>query len=240
MLTPSILAVVVARSGSKGVPDKNSRPFNGRSLVAWSIHEALQVPAIDRLMVSTDCRQIAAIAQDAGADVPFLRPAALADDNAHLQQVLLHVLTELRQQEDVHYDYILLLQPTSPLRTAQHIGQALDYYFSQRQSPTDTLISVKTVSPKMGWVMQADATGHVTFCLPQAQHGVQRQQLPTLYLPNGAIYFSPTAGLVEYFFYAPHTLYYVMTEHDSIDIDTPEEFAEAEVRHKQHQARRRV
>lgn len=116
-----VLALIPARGGSRRLPGKNVMPFKGRPLIAWSVAAALGAPSVDRVVVSTDDEDIANAARDAGAEVPFLRPIALSDDAATSVDVALHALETLGEGADI----LLLLQPTSPLRTADDIETGL-------------------------------------------------------------------------------------------------------------------
>jgi N-acylneuraminate cytidylyltransferase/CMP-N,N'-diacetyllegionaminic acid synthase len=125
-----IIALVPARGGSKGLPGKNVLPLLGKPLIAWTIEQAKACSYIDRVMVTTDDDGIAAAAREFGADVPFKRPAHLATDAAKSLDVVLHALDWLEAHGD-RYDLLVLLQPTSPLRTAGDIGGALDLFISK-------------------------------------------------------------------------------------------------------------
>ena len=176
----SVIAVVCARAGSKGLPGKNTRLFAGRPLIEWTIKAGLLSHYVDKVIVSTDSQQIADIAKQAGAEVPFLRPTTLAADDTPLSEVLVHCASWL--QDSVHaVDYILLLQPTSPLRVAKDIDLAIDYYFDVRKTNEDTLISVKRCSSKMGWLMQANDNGYIEHCFPQNRSTKQRQAFSEYY-----------------------------------------------------------
>ena len=113
-----ILAIIPARGGSKGLPGKNMKEICGRPLVAWSIEQAKDFKHIHRIVVSTDDDQIAKIANEYGAEVPFMRPVELANDTASTIDVIFDALNWLKRYENYQPEYILLLQPTSPLRTA--------------------------------------------------------------------------------------------------------------------------
>ena len=117
--SPSVLAVITARGGSKGVPGKNLRPLAGKPLLSWTVEAALCAKCVTRTIVSTDAPEIADVAVKAGAEAPFLRPAELASDTASSADVVVHAL-----EQCPGYDYVLLLQPTSPLRTADDIDAA--------------------------------------------------------------------------------------------------------------------
>ncbi len=125
-----ILAFIGARSGSKGLPGKNIIPFQGKPLIQWTIDAAFKSKFIDRVIVSTDCEDIQSIALKCGADAPFLRPKNLSSDDAKLQDAILHGIDWISEHESRMYNTVLSLQPTSPLRTARHIDDAIAFYFS--------------------------------------------------------------------------------------------------------------
>lgn len=224
----SLLAFIPARGGSKGLPNKNILECAGKPLIAWTIEAARAVSAIDEVFVSTDTEQIAAVALSAGASVPFLRPAELATDSASLMDALSHAWAALRDIQGKPYDYVVVLQPTSPLRTTQHLAAALDYYFAHRQSENDTLASVYPVPAKFGWLMQkaAEPDGYINFCFDVRSGNAQRQSLKPYYMPNGAIFVVRGAAL-EDGLYTERTVPFVMDPADSVDIDTGAEFDQA-------------
>ena len=223
----SILAIVPARGGSKGLPGKNIMPLAGQPMINWTIQAGRDSSYIDRIIVSTDCQEIAGIAQNAGADAPFLRPSALASDDATMEEVVTHCLEWLVTNEAQHYEFLLLLQPTSPLRITNDIDDAIAYYFENRMSVETGLISVVDLDPRFGWLMSLNQQQQVDFCIKE-NCSRTRQDLPSYFLPNGALYLAPTAELVEHFFYLPEMLHYVMPENKSVDIDNIDDFNHAE------------
>lgn len=223
----SLLALIPARGGSKGLPNKNILQCAGKPLIEWTIAAARAVPEIDEVLVSTDSEEIAAVARRAGAAVPFLRPSELATDGASLLDAVLHAWRRHLRNESP-YAYVIVLQPTSPLRTASHIRAALDHYFRDRRSEHDTLASVYEVDRKFGWLMQVDdASGYLRFSLDVRTGNPQRQGLGRLYLPNGAI-FVVCGQALEHGFYGRNTLPFVMSATDSIDIDSLDDMKRAE------------
>ena len=122
----SIMAVITARGGSKGVPRKNIRDLSGKPLIAWSIEAAKNSGYIDRIIVSTEDTEIRDISLEYGAEVPFLRPKELAEDNSSSVDTVLHVIEKLEKDYNYTPDYILLLQPTSPLRNEVHIDDSIE------------------------------------------------------------------------------------------------------------------
>lgn len=223
----SLLAFIPARGGSKGLANKNILPCAGRPLIEWTIAAARAASAIDDVLVSTDSEQIAAVARRAGGAVPFLRPSELSTDDSSLFDAVNHAWRRhLRNGQ--HYDYVVVLQPTSPLRSTDHISAAIDYYFRNRKTEHDTLASVYEVDRKFGWLMQVtEATGYVGFCFDMRTDNPQRQKLGTHYLPNGAIFIVRGEAL-ERGPYGRNTLPFVMPAADSIDIDTLDDLKRAE------------
>jgi CMP-N,N'-diacetyllegionaminic acid synthase len=132
------LAIIPARGGSKGVPGKNIRAIGGLPLIAWSIRQALAVPAITHTVVSTDSEEIAAVARTHGAEVPFLRPAELAQDTTATEPVMLHAL-DWAERDGVNVDAVILLQPTSPLRLPATLASAIARF---EQEGADSLLGV--------------------------------------------------------------------------------------------------
>jgi CMP-N,N'-diacetyllegionaminic acid synthase len=208
----STLAIIPARGGSKGLPGKNVIDFCGKPLIAWTIEAAKDSRYVDRVVVSTDDPKIAAVSRQYGADVPFERPPHLASDTASSYDVVLHVLDQLSD-----YDLILLLQPTSPLRTAVHIDEALELLVSRA---ADNCISVVAVSENPHWMVVLDDQLRIKKFLATEAPVQRRQDLPPLYLPNGAIYISrktvlKTSGTLIH----DGAVAYPMAASVSIDID---------------------
>ena len=224
----SLLALIPARGGSKGLPNKNILPCAGRPLIAWTIKAALESGVMSDVVVSTDSVEIAKVAQEAGASVPFLRPAHLSTDEAGMLDVLNHAWENLLNEQGQRYQYIVLLQPTSPMRGSAHIRAAVEFYFARRKAPDDTLASVYPVNRKYGWMMHVpDEDGYVRFCLNVDLTNPQRQKLGDYYLPNGAIFIARGDSLSKGL-YRESTLPFIMVEADSLDVDTREDFNLAE------------
>ena len=221
----SLLAVIPARGGSKGLPNKNVLDCAGKPLIEWTISAALGANAIDDVLVATDADDIAATSRRVGASVPFLRPAELAGDDSSMLDVVRHAWETHADANGRRFDYIVLLQPTSPLRTSAHIDGAVEIYFKNRRSDDDTLASVYPVGQKHGWLMQTEGD-YVRFCMDVRSSNPQRQKLKPYYLPNGAIFIIRGGDFAEGF-YRHKTLPFVMDASDSIDIDTYEDFKNA-------------
>lgn len=215
----SVLAIIPARGGSKGLPGKNILPLHGKPLIAWTIEAALQSKYVDRSIVSTDDQDIMNTAIAHGGEVPFLRPAELSSDTASSLSVVRHATQLIRP-----YDIIVLLQPTSPLRTASHIDEALRLFMA---TSSDSCISVTPVTEHPQWMFDIDAHGRLhPFVKEPPVH--RRQDLKKLHRPNGAIYIIKESLLpyVESLL-TDNTVAYCMEAVHSIDIDDAQDLASA-------------
>lgn len=212
-----ILAIIPARSGSKGITDKNIQLLGGHPLIEYSI-EAARAAAIDRIIVSTDSATIATIATSLGAEAPFLRPPELAQDDTPGIDPILHAVEWLRDHEHYQPQLVCCLQPTSPLRTAADINAALTVAEEKR---ADAVVSVTATHEHPAWMKCVDADGRVSDFLPAATPVTRRQDLPRVFALNGAIYLGRTDVLVRRrTWYTDRTYAYVMPRERSIDIDT--------------------
>ncbi|SEA44335.1 cytidylyltransferase domain-containing protein [Alkalimonas amylolytica] len=221
-----VLAIVPARSGSLQLPDKNIRPFHGKPLMAWSIEAALTSGVVDSVVVSTDSPDYAAIACQYGAEVPFLRPKDLSGSDAGLMAALQYTVQQLALLGR-HFDWVLCLQPTSPLRTASHIKDAVQQ-FAALEDPNKSMASVYPVDAKYRWLLRTSEEGRLQFLDNGLnQQGVYaRQHNGAVYMPNGAIFIMQTNKLVAQ--YTENTYPFLMDEASSADIDTLDEFIQAE------------
>ncbi len=211
-----VLAIIPARGGSKGVPRKNIRAVAGKPLIAWTIEAARAAKSIGRIVVSTDDEEIALVARQWSAEV-IMRPADLASDTAATLPVLQHVVVSLAA-ESYRPDAVVTLQPTSPLRTAKHIEQALAQF--SNDASADSLVSCVRVPhifhPKS--VMRIAPDGYLQSYLDQMQPH-QRQAKDEVWARNGAaIYITRTERLADYVF-GGRLLPYPMPLEDSLDID---------------------
>ncbi|MEI8305742.1 MAG: acylneuraminate cytidylyltransferase family protein [Chloroflexales bacterium] len=218
-MTNHVLAVITARGGSKGIPGKNIADLAGKPLIAWTIEAALRSKAVSRVIVSTDDAEIAAISRQWGAEVPFLRPALLASDTSPHLPVLLHALAWIDEHDSQRYDYILLLQPTSPLRATDDIEHAVQI---ARDRHADSVVSVYPAHPHPLLARRITDDGHLEEFAPRTEGYLARQGLPPAYMLNGAIYLVRREVLVDrQSFYTDRTFAYVMPQERSLDIDTP-------------------
>ena len=227
---PRILPVITARGGSKGVPYKNLRTLGGRPLIAWSIATALALGnRLHRVVVSTDDPEIAAAARAHGADVPFLRPAELATDEARSLPVLQHATSVIEARDGVCFDWVLLLQPTTPLRTTADLASCLDL---AQVGDCDSVISVTRLHSHPVFAKIIDEAGYLQpFSLPEPE-GLRRQDAqPPTYIRNGAVYLTRRDILMnENSIWGQRIRAYEMPEERSVNIDTETDFLIAAAR----------
>jgi CMP-N,N'-diacetyllegionaminic acid synthase len=217
-LTIRCLAIVPARGGSKGLPRKNLLPLLGRPLIAHTIEAARAASSIQRIVVSTESPEIAEISRQCGAEVPFLRPSELAGDDTPTLPVLQHVLVELEATEGFAPEIIVLLQPTSPLRRAEDINNAVALL---ERSRADSVVSVCAAEHHPAWMRRLEDDRVLPF-LENGPEYTRRQDMPPAYRLNGAIYVSRRRILVEENrILGRDTRGLVMDTESSVDIDTP-------------------
>jgi len=223
----SILAVIPARGGSKGLPRKNVLPLAGKPLIAWSIELALMADAISRVVVTTDDAEIAQVARDYGAEVPFIRPPELASDQASGTDVLIHALRESERIYNEEYKWVLLLQPTSPLRSLEDIQDAIHLSLDDQ---VDAVIGIKEVSEFPQWMKRQNQNGDIVDYLDGVAKVANRQELDVPYIVNGAIYLIRASMLKESGdFYSGVTKGFRMPKDRSVDIDDELDFMMAEL-----------
>lgn len=209
-----ILAITPARGGSKGIPRKNIKQLAGKPLIAWTIEAALQAQGIDRVIVSTEDEEIGSVAKQYGAEVPFMRPLALAQDDTPGIAPVLHAIEQLPD-----YDWVLLLQPTSPLRSTGDIEGIIQFC---RDEGAPSAVSVTEVSKHPFWMYQRDDRKRLQPLIPNRQEIARRQDLPSTYALNGALYLARRDWLIDnQGFIGPETLGYVMPKERSVDLDSP-------------------
>jgi CMP-N,N'-diacetyllegionaminic acid synthase len=222
----TILGLIPARGGSKGLPKKNVLPLSGKPLIAWTIEQAKSSKYIDKIVVSTDDNEIAEIARKYGAHIPFLRPAAIATDSAKTMDAILHAIDWLGNMKE-SYDLLIVLQPTSPLRNSGDIDNAVELLFSKKAK---TIVSVCEVEhhPYLSNVLPGDNCLK-DFLRPEAINR-NRQELPPYYRLNGAIYLSYCEHLLkEKNFFGVESYAYVMPKERSIDINDKIDFRLSEL-----------
>lgn len=212
----SLLGIVPARGGSKGIPQKNLYLLNGKPLIAHTITEALASQYIERLVISTEDPEIAETAKKYGCEAPFLRPMELAQDDTDIVPVISHALKTVSRQ-NYNPEAIILLQPTSPLRKTKHIDEAIELFFTGKG---DSLVSVCKIKNSPYWMFTQQGA-HLTPFWDSPLNKTRRQLLPILYRPNGAIYISTDQLILERkTILGEKIIPYLMDEKSSVDIDT--------------------
>lgn len=181
-----LLAVIPARGGSKGLPGKNVRPLLDRPLIGHSIALAALCPEIDRAIVSTDSEEIAEVARSLGGDVPFLRPAELAQDRTPMMPVLQHALREIEAQEGRQYRGLLLLDPTSPCRLPEEVAAAASR--AEREDVVDGVIAVSRPEFSPFWHCMVPEGDLIKPLFDEAASHARRQELPPVFRINGLLY----------------------------------------------------
>ena len=224
------IGVIAARGGSKGFPGKNLRLLAGKPLIVHSILAAQTSRFLNEFLVSTDDPAIAEVARTAGARVPFLRPAELATDEISIWPAVLHAAEQWERMAGRRADAVVLLQPTTPLRTGEDIDACLARFL---ETDADICVSVTAAhdSPYFNMVEPVpDAEGLFRPCSPVMLDHARRQEAPPVYALNGAVYVIRRSVLatLENQFRVPRFTVYEMPRVRSVDIDEPEDLALAE------------
>lgn len=218
------LFLIMARGGSKGIPDKNIKLLNGKPMILYSIDHARFFAKDDNICVSTDSLKIKKVVEEYGLEVPFLRPDILSTDTADSYDVILHAL-DFYKKMGISYETVFVLQPTSPLRKIEHMQSAMDLYASD----LDMVVSVKVADANPYYnLFEENYSGFLY--KSKASSYKRRQDCPLVYQYNGAIYIINVASLLK-----THTSNFkkikkiVMDDTSSIDIDKPIDFVLAEI-----------
>lgn len=213
-----ILAIIPARGGSRGIPHKNIRNFAGKPLIAHSIEVAIAAPSVHRTVVSTDDVAIAESAKKYGAEVPFLRPAELAGDSSQVVDAVIHLLESLKRTEKYEPTHVMLLQPTSPLRTSDDIEKAVALL---RERNADSLVSVCRSENLLFTKGEDDVLHALT-----GQQSANRQEVPTCYRLDGSmIYLTQTEMLLAArSFLSGKLVGYEIERWRAVDLDEPQDF----------------
>lgn len=222
----SIVAVIPARGGSKGIHRKNLVQIAGRPLIYYSIEASRNAASVDRVLISTDDSEIADVARELGAEVPFLRPRELAGDASPMLGVMQHALHWLVADGEP-VEAILLLQPTSPLRTVEHIDSAINLF---KSSDASSVVSVVEVPHRFHPESVMKLTPHQTLAPFHGESAGQarRQDKPTIYARNGpSVLVCHRETLIRGELYGNRCIPFLMRDEESLDIDTPEDLLQA-------------
>lgn len=185
MYKTNILGVIPARGGSKGIPHKNLYPLNGKPLIAYTIEAASKAKLITKFIVSTDSEEIAEVAIKYGVEVPFIRPAELATDNALAIDVMKHAILEMEKLDGVSYDYFVMLQPTTPLRMSEDIDRVVDKLLN---TGCDTVITMVDVGANHPARMYRIVNDRLEGIMNEGIALRPRQELPPVYIRSGDVY----------------------------------------------------
>ncbi len=219
------IAIIPARSGSKGLKDKNILPLCGKPLMAYTIECAIDSGAFEKVFVSTDSEQYAQIAQHYGADVSFLRSEANSSDIADSWEVVREVIMRFEEKKK-YYDEIMLLQVTSPLRIKEDILGAIQVMSDKN---ANAVISLTETDHSPLWCNILPEDGSMDDFENKRYAGMPRQQLPVFYRYNGAIYLLKRSELCRENMFLSGCYAYIMPRERSIDIDTEFDFKIAEL-----------
>jgi len=211
-----VLGLLTARGGSKSLPRKNILSAGGKPLLAWSIEAAQQSKYIDRLVLSSDNEEIISVGKSYGCDVPFIRPDFLASDEASSYDVAIHALESIEEQ----FDILVLLQPTSPLRTEQDIDNCIDL-----STKTGSCVSIVESSKSPYWMYRVYEKDRMEPILNSEKAILRRQDSPKIYMLNGAVYAVNCQWLYKNgAFIGDQTVPYIMPYDRSLDIDNEQDF----------------
>lgn len=211
------IAIIPARSGSKGLPDKNILNLNGQPLIYYTIKAAIDSLCFDAVMVSTDSKKYAEIAKECGAEVPFLRSQKLSSDTAGSWDVVREVLSKYENMGKT-FEYVALLQPTSPLRNANDIREAFE---KLAYNETGSVVSITPVEHPVQWCFTLPDNYSMLEYANSPYNKIRRQDLEMYYRINGAIYLVDAVKIMnkDYNFYRDNCYAYMMPNERSIDID---------------------
>ncbi len=218
----TVLAIIPARGGSKGVPRKNIKNVAGKPLIAWTIEEAKKSKYIDRLVLSSEDEEIIAVAETWGCEAPFVRSPELAQDDTPGVEPVLHAVKMLPG-----YDYVVLLQPTSPLRSAEDIDGCIEQCITRQ---VNTCVSVTEPDKSPYWMYELEGDGRLAPVITTDKAYLRRQDLPKVYVLNGAVYVTKCDWLlINKTLVTAETIAYLMPKERSLDIDGELDFVLLEV-----------
>ena len=224
----SVLGLIPARGGSKGIPRKNVRPLGGKPLLQYTADAALASRRLTHVVLSTDDEEIARVGRACGLDVPFMRPAELADDSTPTLPVVHHALRWFASRGRI-FDAVCLLQPTNPLRRADLIDRCIDQF---DRSGADCVITVLPVPAEYNphWVYLLAPDGSLRLATGEGAPIPRRQDLPPAFHREGSVYVSrSTTVLVSHTLFGDRVVGHVIDARESVNIDDPEDWARAEV-----------
>lgn len=222
----SVLGVITARGGSKSIPRKNIKELAGKPLIGYTI-EAAQSSDLTRVILSTEDEEIAAISRSFGLEVPYMRPVELAADNSTSMEVVQHTLSWLKEHEGVNYDYLMILQPTSPFRTSADINECIRLAVEKNADSVMSMVKLEDFSRKK--LKQVTNEGLIkAFISEEGSTSGRRQDAEDVYKRNAAIYLTKTEHIMKGSLFGERSYPYVMPADRSIDINDAFDFELAE------------
>ncbi len=221
-----ILGIIPARGGSKGVPGKNIKLLGGNPLLSYTSKSAFDAKLLSKIIVSTDCENIANVARQNNIDVPFLRPNELATDFSSSIEVVQHAIEYFEKQGEF-YDAVCLLQPTSPFRAKGFIDLAIQKFINDE---ADALVSVLPVPHEFNphWVFEPNVDGYLSLATGETEIIKRRQDLPKSYFRDGSIYLTKTSFIKKGTFYGEKLSFIENESKFYVNIDTMYDWDKAE------------
>jgi len=218
-----MIALIPARGGSKGLPGKNIKMLGGKPLIHWTIEAAMNAKSIDRVILSTDDEEIAAVCRPTGVDIPFMRPSELAQDHSLAIDNYIYTMNRLADEGRYNKDQFVVLLPTVPFRNSFDIDQAVNLFDAKA---ADSVISCTELSHPVDWVLGLDGDGRILRNKSlEGKKLVNRQDVPVAYIPNGGVYvFRHSLIQSSRSYYFDNTYAYLMPKERSVDIDTEHDF----------------
>ena len=219
----TFLAIIPARGGSKGLPGKNIKELCGKPLIAWSIEAGLNSQYLDEVVVSTDYQDIADISKQYGASAPFLRPDCLANDTATSFDAIKHTIDYYKNELNKEFDYIVLLEPTSPLRESKDIDFSIEDLIN---SNANSIVSIgKTEDQNPAFLVNMNNKRYISGYEDKAMSIKRRQDILDVYFFEGSIYISKITSLLENkTFYHEETIGYLFPKYKTLEIDDIDDF----------------
>ena len=224
-----ILAIIPARGGSKGLPGKNLRPLAGHPLIAYSIAAGLQAKHVNRVICSTDSGEIAEVARQYGAEIPFMRPPELAQDDSPDIDAFQHVLHELKTREDYRPDIIVQLRPTSPVRQPGQVDTGIEILLNNPDTDSVRAVAPSPATPYKMWRIESDIlTPLLTIDDVPEPFNMPRQALPEIWWQTGTLDIMRTGAIESGSMTGTEIRPFVIDPEHAVDIDHIESFARAE------------
>ncbi len=227
-----VLVLIPARGGSKGIKDKNIYPLCGKPLIAYTVESAKKSKYVDNIIVTSDSRRIIDVAKEYGANAPFVRPVELASDTSKSIDAILHAINWLNEHND-NYDILVLLQPTSPLRTTADIDNALEVFIKNNEK---ALVSISEVSDNPVLIRTINTDGTIKKLLDSSST-IRRQDMEKYYRVNGSIYINKISEITFETSFNDNPIPYIVETENAVDIDELKDIVIAEWYLKQRDKR---